>query len=43
MVGLEIIGAVASVTQRAGAVYAISIQLFDVANALSNAPEDIKY
>lgn len=42
MSGLEIVGAIASVTQLAGAVYSISIQLYDVANALSNAPGDIK-
>jgi hypothetical protein len=42
MSGLEVIGSIASVVQLAGAVYSISIQLYEVANALSNAPADIK-
>ena len=42
MSGLEVIGSIASVMQLAGAVYSISIQLHEVANALSNAPADIK-
>jgi len=42
MSGLEVIGSIASVMQLAGAVCSISIQLHEVANALSNAPADIK-
>ncbi|TVY17475.1 hypothetical protein LARI1_G004822 [Lachnellula arida] len=42
MSGLEVLGAVASVAQLAGVVYAISKQLYEVADALSTAPSDIK-
>src|SRR3954452_21855658 len=42
MSGLEVVGAVASITQLAGLVYSISKQLYEVSNALSAAPSDIK-
>ncbi|TVY47295.1 hypothetical protein LOCC1_G002860 [Lachnellula occidentalis] len=42
MSGLEVFGAVASVAQLAGVVYSISKQLYEVADAFSNAPSDIK-
>jgi hypothetical protein len=42
MSGLEVIGTIASVGQLAGAVFAISKQLYEIADALSNAPADIK-
>ena len=42
MSGLEIVGSIASVAQLAGTVYAISKTLYEVGNALSNAPSDIK-
>lgn len=35
-------GAIASVAQLAGVVYSISKQLYEVADAISNAPSDIK-
>jgi hypothetical protein len=42
MSGLEIVGSIASVAQLAGTVYTISKTLYEVGNALSNAPSDIK-
>jgi hypothetical protein len=42
MSGLEVVGAIASVVQLAEVVISISKQLYEVANALSNAPSDIK-
>lgn len=42
MSGLEVVGSIASVIQLAGAVYAISKTLYEVGDALSNAPSDIK-
>ena len=42
MSGLEVVGAIASVVQLAKVVISISKQLYEVANALSNVPSDIK-
>lgn len=42
MAGLEVLGAVAGVAQLAATVISISKQLYEVSNALSNAPSDIK-
>ncbi|KAG4430749.1 hypothetical protein IFR05_013770 [Cadophora sp. M221] len=42
MSGLEVVGSIASVVQLAGTVYAISKTLYEVGDALSNAPADIK-
>jgi len=42
MSGLEIVGAVASITQLASTIYSISKTLYEVSDALSNAPSDIK-
>lgn len=42
MSGLEVVGSIASVAQLAGTVYSISKTLYEVGNALSNAPSDIK-
>jgi hypothetical protein len=42
MSGLEVISSIASIAQLAGNVYAISKTLYEVGNALSNAPSDIQ-
>jgi hypothetical protein len=42
MSGLEIVGAMASAVQLAGVFYSISKQLYEIANALSNAPSEIQ-